>query len=70
MNNSCLILAQAFAQALTNASSTHQDDSTELPLISTSHKKAMVHKYKNKWILAEEEKYKAHELNGKWTDQS
>jgi hypothetical protein len=28
----------------------------------------MVYKYKNKWILAEEEKYKAHDLNGKWTE--
>jgi hypothetical protein len=68
MNNPCLIIARAFAQALTNSPSTHQDDSTELPLEPTSHKKAMIHKYNNAWILAEEEKYKAHNLNGTWTE--
>jgi hypothetical protein len=64
MNNLCLIIARTFAQALTDVSSTHQDDSTEAPLEPTSHKKAMVHKYKNAWILAEKEEYKTHNLNG------
>jgi hypothetical protein len=68
MNNPCLIIARAFAQALTDAPSTHQNDSTELPLEPTSHKKAMVHKYNDGWILAEEEEYKAHDLNGTWTE--
>jgi hypothetical protein len=68
MNNPCRIIAQAFAQALTDAPSTHQDDSTELLLEPTSHKKVMVHKYKDIWILAEEEEYKAHDLNGTWTE--
>jgi hypothetical protein len=68
MNKPCLIIARAFAQALTNAPSTYQDDSTELPLEPTSHKKAMVYKYKDRWIIAEEEEHKAHDLNGTWTE--
>jgi hypothetical protein len=68
INNPCLIIARAFAQALTDAPSTHQDDSTELPLEPISHKKTMVHKYKNGWILAEEEEYKAYDLNGTWAE--
>jgi hypothetical protein len=70
MNNPCLIIAWAFAQALTDGPSTHQDDSTELSLEPTSHKKAMVHKCNNAWILAEEEKHKAHNLNGTWTESA
>jgi hypothetical protein len=62
-----LIVARAFAQALIEAPSTHLNDGTNLPPEPTSHKQAMIHKYKDGWIYAEEED-KAHDDNGTWTD--
>jgi hypothetical protein len=53
VNSIPLIIACAFAQAFTEAPSTYLNDATELPPEPTSHKQAMVHKYKNGWIYAE-----------------
>jgi hypothetical protein len=63
-----LIVARKFALALTNTQSTHANNNTDSPPEPTSHKKAMIHKYKDGWILAEQEEYKAHDDNCTWTD--
>ncbi|KAF1935124.1 hypothetical protein EJ02DRAFT_426085 [Clathrospora elynae] len=58
-----LIVARAFTQALTEARSTHLNNGTDLLPKPTSHKQAMIHKYKDGCIYAEEE-YRAHNDNG------
>jgi hypothetical protein len=50
INTIPLIVARAFAQALSEALSTYLQDDTNLPPEPTSHKQATIHKYKDGWI--------------------
>jgi hypothetical protein len=50
INTIPLVVARAFAQALTEAPRTYLKDDTNLPPEPTSHKQAMIHKYKDVWI--------------------